>query len=76
MLARSLRAQPCVPSSGPLAKYTVRDGMLLSGVLSWLGFSPEPEPEHDLIMTIKRGILAAQVETFLFYCFSVEPFLF
>jgi len=60
MLARSLRAQPCVPSSGPLAKYTVRDGMLLSGVLSWLGFSPEPEPEHDLIMTIKRGILAAQ----------------
>lgn len=61
MLARSWRAQPSVPrSSGPLAKYTVRDGMLLSGVLSWLGFSAEPEPEHDLIMTIKRGILAAQ----------------
>lgn len=74
MLARSWRAQPSVPrsSGGPLAKYTVRDGMLLSGVLSWLGFSAEPEPEHDLIMTIKRGILAAQVGTFYFSDFMIK----
>jgi len=47
---------------GPRAQYTegIHRKVLFSGVLTWLGLSQESESEHDLIITIKRGILAAQ----------------
>lgn len=46
----------------PRAKYTVLGGnrLVVAGLLSWLGLSQETEPDHDLIVTIKRGMLAAQ----------------
>ena len=45
----------------PRAKYTeYRPRLVVSGLLAWLGLQ-QSEPEHDLIVTIKRGILAAQV---------------
>lgn len=61
----SAQPRPLRVSSGPgpRAKYTLQDGFLVSGVLTWLGFSPDPEPEHDLVLTIKRGVLAAKVNT-------------
>jgi len=47
---------------GPRARYTEGNHkkIILSGVLAWFGLSQESESEHDLIITIKRGILAAQ----------------
>lgn len=65
-LLRVLRPQSSaarsLPPGGHRAKYTdrVRPRLVLSGMLSWLGLSQETEPEHDLVITIKRGILAAQ----------------
>merc|ERR1712121_149391 len=43
-------------------RYTenIRSRIVLSGVLSWFGLKQETEPENNLIITIKRGILAAQ----------------
>ena len=53
----------------PRAKYTVLGGnrLVVAGLLSWLGLSQETEPDHDLIVTIKRGMLAAQVDSILKY---------
>jgi len=51
-----------VAGQGPRARYTegINKKVVFSGVLTWLGLSQESESEHDLIITIKRGILAAQ----------------
>ena len=51
---------------GPRARYTEGNHkkIILSGVLAWFGLSQESESEHDLIITIKRGILAAQVSRY------------
>ena len=61
----------------PRAKYTVLGGnrLVVAGLLSWLGLSQETEPDHDLIVTIKRGMLAAQVDSILRY-FAGEPKLY
>lgn len=67
-LLRILRPQPVARSlpPGSRAKYTdhVRTRLVLSGILSWLGLRQESEPENDLVITIKRGIIAAQVLPF------------
>jgi len=45
------------------AKYTdqVRCRLVAAGVLSWLGLDKQKhEPDSDLVITIKRGVLAAQ----------------
>ena len=63
-LLRIPRPRPGLVPSLPRAKYRdqVRNPLVLSGFLSWLGISQQSEPENDLLITIKRGILAVQVQ--------------
>ena len=72
-LLRNLRPLPGLVPHLPRAKYSdqVRHPLVLSGFLSWLGFSQQSEPENDLLITIKRGILAVQVHRYLSTCLHI-----